>query len=128
LVVDTSIILAIYFDEPHGSWASEQLQQHADTLCMSTVNLTEALIRIRDRQPGLAVDFQERLLNSGIRFIAPDEKQAMIAAEARLAFPLNLGDCFAYALAKSEDCPILTLDADFRSTDCIVVHPDVSPS
>jgi uncharacterized protein with PIN domain len=35
-----------------------------------------------------------------------------------------LGDCFAYALAKVEQCPILTLDEDFRGIDVDVVMPD----
>ncbi len=39
-------------------------------------------------------------------------------------YPLNLGGCFAYALATVEDLPILALDGDFRSTDRPVVHPD----
>jgi hypothetical protein len=69
---------------------------------MSTVNLAEALIRIRDRQPQRADELSAHLLNSGIRFIAPDEAQAAIAARARHAFPLNLGDCFAYALAAQQ--------------------------
>ena len=90
---------------------------------MSTVNLAEALIIIRDRQPGLADELEKRLLSSEIRFIAPDQSQARIAARARLQFPLNLGDCFAYALARSESCGILTVDSDFRSLDVPVTLP-----
>ena len=90
---------------------------------MSTVNLAEVLIRLRDRQPTLFPELQQRLLSSGIRFIPPDHAQAVIAAEARLRFPLNLGDCFAYALARAEQCPILTLDEDFRGVDVAVVIP-----
>ena len=90
---------------------------------MSTVNLAEALIRIRDRQPALADELEERLLTGGIRFIPPDAAQARTAARARLSFPLNLGDCFAYALAVAERCPILTLDGGFRAVDRPVVMP-----
>lgn len=123
MVVDTSIILAVYFNEPHADWASEQLSRNAGQLRMSTVNLAEALIRIRDRQPTLADALEAQLLSSGIRFIAPDESQAQLAARARLQFPLNLGDCFAYALARVERCPILALDQDFRSLDVAVILP-----
>src|SRR3954452_6768457 len=84
---------------------------NAGRLIMSTVNLAEALIRIRDRQPTLADDLEQRLRNSGIRFVPPDVQQASIASHARIRYPLNLGDCFAYALASVERCPILTLDA-----------------
>lgn len=123
MVVDTSVILAVFFDEPHAAWAASQLSQHAPVLRMSTVNLAESLILLRDRQPALADDLENRLLTSGIRFVAPDATQARTAARARLRFPLNLGDCFAYALAVAEECPILTLDQDFRVVDRPVVRP-----
>ena len=54
----------------------------------------------------------------------PDVEQAAIVAKARLRFPLNLGDCFAYALAQTEHCPILTLDSDFKRLDCRIVRPE----
>ena len=123
MVVDTSVLLAVFFAEPLGPRASERLTEHALALRMSTVNLTEALIRLRDRQPQLYSGLEEQLLNSGIRFLPPDIAQARIAAEARLRYPLNLGDCFAYALAVREDCPILTLDRNFANLDCPVILP-----
>lgn len=120
MVVDTSVILAIYFREAHADWAAEQLAA-ADRLLMSTVNLSECLIRLRDRQPLDADELEQKLLSSGIDFVPPDTSQAVMAAQARLAFPLNLGDCFAYALAKTEGVPLLTLDSDFRATDVSLV-------
>jgi ribonuclease VapC len=124
MVVDTSVLLAIFFAEADGEWAARQLAEHASELLMSTVNLTETLIRVRDRQPQKFELIERELLASGIRFVPPDVEQARIAAEARLRYPLNLGDCFAYALATVEDCPILTRDGDFRSVDRPVVLPD----
>ena len=124
MVIDTSVILAVYFNEPRGTWAAERMNEYAGQLRMSTVNLAEALIRIRDRQPMAADDLEQRLRSGAIRFIAPDEKQASIAAAARIKYPLNLGDCFAYALAVAEGCPILTLDADFRQVDIPVIFPE----
>ncbi len=123
MVVDTSVLLAILFEEEHGAWAAGKLSEHAAELRMSTVNLTETLIRVRDRQPQVADEIEDRLLQSGIRFVAPDVEQARLAAVARLRFPLNLGDCFVYALAAVEGCSILALDRDFRSVDCSVILP-----
>lgn len=125
MVVDTSVLLALLFDEPSASWAAEQLNAEAAELRMSTVNLTETLIRVRDRRPQAAQQLEEILLSSGIRFVAPDVAQARVAAEARLRYPLNLGDCFVYALAVQENCPILTLDQDFRRVDRPVILPDM---
>lgn len=123
MVVDTSIILSIFFKEPHAEWAAEQMNKHARELRMSTVNLTETLIHLQDRQPQLFNALEEQLLYNGIRFVMPDVGQARIAAQARIKFPLNLGDCFAYALAVQEDCPILTLDKDFKALDHPIIHP-----
>ncbi len=46
--------------------------------------------------------------------MAPDVEQARF---------LNLGDCFAYALAKTMDLKLLTLDLDFRAVDVPLVLP-----
>ena len=121
MVIDTSALLAVFFNEPKGSSIAKILKDHATELRMSTVNLTETLILIQDRQPQLFEGMRTMLLTSSIRFVPPDKSQAEIAADARMRLPLNLGDCFAYALAKSENCRILTLDDDFRETDVPLV-------
>ena len=123
MVVDTSILIAVFFDEAQAAWAAEQMNQHAAVLRMSTVNLTETLILLRDRQPTLYRQLENCVFESGIPFVPPSTDHAKIAAEARLRFPLNLGDCFAYALAVTDNCPILTLNRDFCSTDRPVVIP-----
>ncbi len=123
MVIDTSALLAIFFDEQHGSWAAQKMSNPSSNLTMSTVNLAETLIRIRDRQPNLFSDIGKKLFNSNIEFISPDIIQAKIAAQARLKFSINLGDCFAYALAKQKNCSILTLDDDFLQIDCPIEIP-----
>jgi uncharacterized protein with PIN domain len=95
---------------------------------MSTVNLGETLILVADRRPGAVRAVEEEIVESGaIRFIAPDTAQARTAAAASLRFPLNLGDCFAYALAVAENVPILTLDRDFLATGHPVLYPRRRP-
>jgi ribonuclease VapC len=123
LVVDTSVLLAVFFNEKMGPWAADQLQAHRHDLLMSTVTYAEALILAEDRQPGDIDLIRESVEASSLRLIAPDRQQAELAAAARLRYPLNLGDCFAYALAKQQNCPILTLDRDFRNTDLAVILP-----
>ena len=124
MVVDTSAILAVLFGEPAGHWAAEQLNDNRGDLRKSTVNLAEALIRIQDRQPARAAELCDMVMNAGVDFEAPDARQARIAATARMQYPLNLGDCFAYALAIVTEDAILTLDKDFQSTDCRTVMPE----
>ena len=123
MVIDTSILLAIFFNEKAGAWALDRLQESADSLRMSTVNYAEALTLIEDRQPQLFDEIRNSIRSSSIRLVAPTPAQAEIAAAARLRYPPNLGDCFAYALARQEDCPLLTLDRDFRNTDIPVILP-----
>jgi ribonuclease VapC len=123
LVIDTSILVAIFFNERFGPWATDQLQQNRRYLRMSTVNYAEALILIQDRQPQLFSLIRAAIEASSVHLVAPTGEHAETAAAARLRYPLNLGDCFAYALAKHEDCPLLTLDRDFRRTDLTVIAP-----
>jgi len=123
MVVDTSALVAVLFKEPHARWVAAKLSEHAGRLKMSTVNLAEALILIRDRQPKLYGELETQILSSGIAFIAPDTQQALIASAARIEYPLNLGDCFAYALAVTENGAILTLDRDFTKTNVRCVIP-----
>lgn len=125
LILDTSPLIALYLGEPAAEWINDQLNA-AERHLMSTVNLTECLIILRHRKPAEADAITQQLLTSSIEFISPDTAQATIAARARLQFPLNLGDCFAYALAKTQKVPLLTLDRDFRSTDIQVVLPPKS--
>jgi len=124
MVIDTSVVIAVLFDEAHSHWAAARLNENATDLLMSTVNLAETLVLVQDRQPRMAKELKERLLTSGIQFLPPDVEQAEIAASARVKFPLNFGDCFAYALARVENHPILTLDADFKKADHAVVMPE----
>lgn len=123
MIVDTSALLALLFGEATAEWVATELNAHAGDLFMSTVNLAETLILLADRQPTLFAELEERVLDSGITFVAPDVDQARTASEARLRYPLNLGDCFAYALAVASERPVLTLDGDFRATDVAVRMP-----
>lgn len=123
MIVDASALLAVIFNETHGAWAKDQLKKNADSLRMSTINLAETLIRVRDRQPNNYEEIRRFIHSLEIRFVPPTVEQAEAAAEARMKFSLNLGDCFAYALAREENDSILTLDPDFAQTDVLTLIP-----
>jgi ribonuclease VapC len=123
MVVDTSALLAIVFNEPSGLWVLDQLLENEQDLQMSTVNYAEALILIANRQSHMLAEIRDHVAFTSIRMIPPTETHAELAASARSKYPLNLGDCFAYALAKSEEAPLITLDRDFRKTDLKVIFP-----
>ena len=123
MVVDTSAILAILFAEPHARWFAQQLENARTPLMMSTVNLAECLIILRSRQPRDWEAVETALAEYDLQYLPPTETQARMAATARLTFPLNLGDCFAYALAKEQGVPVITNDSDFTATDVEVSLP-----
>jgi ribonuclease VapC len=123
LVIDTSALLAILFNEPMGPWCLQHMEDNEGALVMSAVNYAEALVLIQDRQPVLAESLADLIASRSIQRIPPTSEEAEIAAKARLRFPLNLGDCFAYALAKYRDDSLLTLDRDFRRLDIPVLSP-----
>jgi ribonuclease VapC len=123
LVVDTSALLAIIFDEEWAAWAAQQLEANRLRVRMSIVNYAEALILAADRFPDRARIVSQRVQQSSILLVSPTAQQAEMVAAARLRYPLNLGDCFAYALAKDEGRALLTLDHDFRNCDIKVVLP-----
>lgn len=72
---------------------------------------------------------------AGISIVPVDEEQARIALTARVSFgrgfgsaaKLNFGDCFAYALARSMDAPLLFIGNDFGATDIGVALPSPAP-
>lgn len=123
MVIDTSAILAVSFDEATADWVIEQFENHRGQLLMSTVNLAESLMLFRRRLPAGADELEARLLTSDLRFVPPTIDHARTAAAARHRFPLNIGDCFVYALSLAQNCPILTLDEDFRRCDRPLVIP-----
>jgi ribonuclease VapC len=123
VVIDTSALLAVFFNEKSGPWVLDHFQANSSDLAMNTVNYAEVLILVQDRQPNAYQEIRDAIETSSIRLVSATERHAEIAAGARLRYPLNLGDCFAYPLAKDEDRPLLTLDRDFRRSDLTVILP-----
>ena len=99
VIVDLSVLMAVLFKEPTAEWVMSQFDAYGHNLLMSTVNLAETMIMLRNRHKDSAsVEATEHdLIDSELRFIAPTVEHARLAAMARDRFPLNLGDCFAYA-------------------------------
>ncbi len=72
-----------------------------------------------------ALDALEPLLiQSGIERLDLNAATVRLAVEARARFPLNFGDCFAYAHAKLRHEALITLHDDFLKTDLVdLIHP-----
>ncbi len=120
MVVDTSALLAVLFGEPRATQLA-QILSTANHPIMSAVNYTECLIRVLDHAPDAAKTLERTLAEFDLEVVPVDRVLASAAALARLRYPINLGDCFAYSLAKARGLPMLTLDSDFKKTDIELV-------
>ena len=124
MVIDTSALLAVLFDEPERDTFIALLAGTEDAL-ISAGTLLEASIVMQARtgDDGVA-DLDELLAAAAVRCVAVDQVQAHLARAAferygkgRARAGLNFGDCFAYALATAAQRPLLFKGDDFVHTD-----------
>jgi ribonuclease VapC len=124
MIVDASAILAVLLEEPEKDGFRDLMLMQTE-LAMSPVNYLEAAVRADDkRHPKKGVELDALLGGFGIAIAIVDAHQAHLAREAYQRYGkgnhparLNLGDCFAYALAKARGEPLLFKGDDFRQTD-----------
>jgi len=124
MIVDSSVIIAILRNEADAAAISAALQD-APVCRVSAVNYVEAaVVTDSNRNPVLSRRFDDLLRDVGMRVEPVTLRQAEIARAAYRDFSkgrhkagLNLGDCFAYALAKEMDEPLLFKGNDFARTD-----------
>jgi ribonuclease VapC len=131
MVIDTSAILAILFDEPERRLFNEAIEA-AESRALSTATFVETSLVIESRfgAEGLR-DLDLFLERAGIELVAVDSEQAYVARRAFSQFGkgrhgagLNYGDCFAYALAMVLGEPLLFKGEDFPLTNVSPFVPD----
>lgn len=77
---------------------------------------------------GTSVELEAALTALGVEALEADYQILGAVIRARSRFPLNFGDCFAYAHASLRREPLITLDDDFLSSDLpTVLHPERWP-
>lgn len=122
MIVDASALLAVLLKEPEADAFMRAFSREHE-LHMSPFNYLEACVRLMQRKedPSLVDNLMEL---SAIRIADTNAEQALLAREAYARYgkgnhqaKLNLGDCFAYALAKARREPLLFKGEDFRRTD-----------
>jgi ribonuclease VapC len=124
VILDTSAILAILFDEPEREAFIELIGAQtvvgvgAPTLAETSTVLAS---RVGEAAGGHLAGFVERAALVVVPFEAQDWQAA---ADAWLRFgrgrhpaALNLGDCLSYATARVAGRPLLAKGEDFRRTD-----------
>lgn len=123
IVVDASAVIAIA-DEEEGSADLLKRLNDAESRVMAAINFVEVGMILLNRRPELdETDIAGWMRRLGIQ-VMDGEGLAQTALTAHLRFGkgrhparLNLGDCFAYALAKHFDAPLLYKGNDFPQTD-----------
>ena len=121
IAVDTSALMAIVLDEADASACIAALETDDDIL-ISAATVAEALIVAARRNVG---EEMAKLIDGlGFNIVAVTEASARRVALAYgrwgkgvHAAGLNFGDCFAYELAREQDCPLLYVGGDFARTD-----------
>ncbi|HRO59358.1 MAG TPA: type II toxin-antitoxin system VapC family toxin [Burkholderiaceae bacterium] len=125
MIVDTSIVVALAAAEPSRDWIRRTLENHPrERLRMAWVNIAEAAMVLERASKGASAGLEAGLTALGVEPIEADYETIGAAIAARERFPLDFGDCFAYALARTRGEALITLDADFLATDLqVVLHP-----
>ena len=125
MIVDTSAVVAILLNEADALTLAGAIEE-ADILRISAGSYLELGVVLDGRRnPALSRRLDEFLAEAGIVIEPVTADQARIARDAYRDFgkgsghpaQLNLGDCFAYALAKDLDEPLLFKGGDFAHTD-----------
>lgn len=129
MILDTSAILAITFDEPVAPALLDALDQAGRIAC-GTPTLAEAGIVLGHRRgfdfPYLPGFLQEFGVNQ-IPFGPEHWAEAMAAYErfgkGRHPAGLNFGDCLRYATAKLAQRPLVCVGEDFSATGMMPPWP-----
>ena len=132
MIIDTSVLVALILREPEAvPFALAMTAAPVRRLCAANYAELAAVIDGR-RDPVLSNALETSIRASDIDVMPFTVEQARIARVAYQQFGrgsghparLNMGDCFAYALARDLGEPLLFKGGDFALTDIeLVIEP-----
>lgn len=113
--------MAIVLDEPEAAACVNALAASESTL-ISAGTVVEALLVAGGRGLGKVVEDMIDDLRLEVVPVSLAEARRVAQGYGRWGkgrdpAGLNFGDCFAYAVAKENDCPLLFIGNDFARTD-----------
>jgi ribonuclease VapC len=130
MFIDASALAAILLGESDGPEFSRAIDDADATTCVtSPIAVFEAALAVNRSQSGGIERAASVVLNllrrAGVAILPVDEVAGGLAISAQARFGkgtghparLNLGDCFAYAMAKQHGVSLLYKGADFAQTD-----------
>lgn len=130
IFVDASAICAILLGEPEMEAFTARIEADPEPLT-SPLAVYEAVLAI-SRVAGGSVsaarsDIGRFLSEAGIQIVAISDREGAVALDAfdrfgkgRHPARLNMGDCFAYACAKTQGVPLLFKGDEFNQTDIAI--------
>ena len=121
IAVDTSALMAIALGEPGCGACIDVLEAEAEVV-ISAGTVAEALIVAGRRNVTEEVSILIERLGLTVVPVSAAAARGVAQAYARWGkgvhpAGLNVGDCFAYAVAKEHDCALLFVGEDFARTD-----------
>lgn len=121
IAVDTSALMAILLNEPLADDCDTAVKADERVL-ISAGTLTEALIVAGSR--GVREEMESLIDGLGFEVVPVTAASARRAAAAHARWGrgaktagLNFGDCFAYDVARENNCRLLYVGRDFAKTD-----------
>jgi ribonuclease VapC len=121
IVVDTSALLTVVLREPGADRYADVLTDYEPLIISAATYVEAGIVAARRR---LSSDLDDILHAVKLDIVPVDAERAERAIRAYRRFgkgfhpaKLNFGDCFAYELARSRDCPLLYVGEDFARTD-----------
>jgi Uncharacterized protein conserved in bacteria len=125
MIIDTSALVAILRDEPEAEAFVEAIRTSLPRRMSAGSYVELGIVIDRPGDPIVSRRVDELLARMSIEIEPVTETQARLAREAYRDFGkgsghragLNFGDCFAYALAREYNEPLLFKGDDFRHTD-----------
>jgi ribonuclease VapC len=129
MIIDTSAIIAILFDEDDARIYAEAIAK-ADSCRISAATFVEIAIVVEAQTKNSGSRQLDAFFRrAGIAIEPVTEEQAHIARQAFIDFGkgrhpagLNYGDCFSYALSRVTREPILFKGKNLAKTDLIAAH------
>jgi ribonuclease VapC len=127
IFIDASAMISMMVGESDANDLADQLEAERPRLC-SAISLWETIAGLC-RSYTFSVPSARRVVQSfvelnGIELVTIGEREFEVATQAYAEFgkgrhsaALNLGDCFAYACAKSNGAKLLFKGDDFARTD-----------
>lgn len=129
MIVDTSALMAILFDEPDGDVIARTIHRAARAHISAPTVVEALIVAVAHFGPEGRSRLHELIDALRIEIVPFDEQLARLAGEAFQRFGkgrhpagLNFGDCFSYALARAGGAPLLFKGDDFTRTDLKAAH------